>query len=630
MIPKENSLKYGLPFPTRWVAIDTETTGLYPHAGHQPFAAAVVWPDESTEFYRDEGLHVGLLRQIVEDPTIDKVFHNAKFDWRMLDTFGWTLRGRVWDTGIFIHLLDGRDAEGGSNLDYAAKKYLPVEYRKVTTEIEEWFRTNKVPRKNRNFQDLPRDMLKRRCVGDTALTAALFRKLFTTVATTFPYLLDLEHRVLPFVKVMCDRGVLIDMEEIEKQREYFLDIIEDVTRYAEDMLNIGYWNINSLIDQRALLEEAGIFEEIDEWTTPARNRKSKKKFIPQRSMKTRVLMDLHHPAAHMLIVGKAAQKMLSPFLKQAATLSVNNVLHCNYKQTGTVAGRFSCSEPNLQNIPVEGEEGERHSHWTEEEAEESYELTGYNFAPHIKRIFLVRPGYVHIHLDKSQAEMFALGHYSKDKKLIELLQGDESVHIGMCKLMFGEVTKGLKQRSKAVTFGYQYGAGLATIAKRVKGSISEARSLRNRLQHIFPGLPRWRAVLEQMIKDNGYVQTSHGRRHYLFVSKAYMGVNRMCQGHVADELKGCMVRIGERLLDESCDARIILNIHDELVIECAIPELTYVGPMIYRLMLESDIEHEVPIPSDMEITYTSWANLLKVEHPLDPSTYPKPDLCHRS
>ena len=628
MIKSTSEYKYGLPFPDLWVAIDTETTGLYPHAGAQPFAAAVVFPNGSNLFWRDKDLHNGTLQAVIEDPLIDKVFHNAKFDWRMLDTFGWTMRGRIWDTGIFIHLLDGRDAEGGSNLDYAARKYLPVEFRKVTTEIKDWFRTNKVPRKRWNFQNLPRDLLARRCIGDTHLTAQLFRKLFTTVAKTFPFLLDLEHRVLPIVKRMEDRGVLIDQKEIETQRKYFIEIIEDVTRYAEDLLNIGYWNINSPVDQANLLKAAGIYELVDEWTKAAPNRKSKKPFVPKRSLKTRVLMDLHHPAAHMLIVGKSAQKMLSPFLKQAATLSVNGVLHCNYKQTGTVAGRFSCSEPNLQNIPVESEDGERHSHWTEEEAEESYELTGYNFAPHIKRIFLVRPGYAHIHLDKSQAEMYALGHYSKDAKLVELLQGEESVHIGMCKLMFGEVTKGLKQRSKAVTFGYQYGAGLATIAKRVKGSIQEARTLRNRLQHIFPGLPRWRATLEQMIKDNGYIQTSHGRRHYLWATKAYMGVNRMCQGHVADELKGCMVRIGEWLLDKNYDARILLNIHDELVIECLIDQLHEVGPAIFALMLESDIDHEVPIPSEMEITYTSWAELQKVENPLDPASYPQLALCN--
>ena len=332
-------------------------------------------------------------------------------------------------------------------------------------------------------------------------------------------------------------------------------------------------------------------------------------------------MLLHHPVGHMLVIGKAAKKMINPFLSQAQDLAVDGVLHCNYKQTGTVSGRFSSSEPNLQNIPVEGE---RFSHWTEEEADEAEELTGYAFSPHIKRIFLVRPGYVHIHMDKQQAEMYALGHYSKDTHLISLLR-EGSVHDGICRLLFGEVTKGLKQRGKALTFGYQYGCGLLTTAKKIKGSIHEARALRNRYGHIFPKLPEWRSALENQITDRGYVQTDHGRRHYLRKDEAYMTVNRICQGHIADELKGCMVRIGEWLDTwQVFDTRILLNIHDELVIECPEKHLPILGPKLFELMTQSDIKHEVPIPCEMEITRTTWSDIHKVENPYDPATYWQP------
>ena len=370
-----------------------------------------------------------------------------------------------------------------------------------------------------------------------------------------------------------------------------------------------------------LLEQAGIYHLLNEWTTPNKYRKSKKRFISSRKINTAGLMNIHHPVAHMLIVGKAAKKMISPFLSQAYELSVDGTLHCNYKQTGTVSGRFSASEPNMMNIPVEGD---RFAHWTEEEASEAFEMTGHNFAPHIKRIFVCRPGYCHIHMDKQQAEMFALGFYSKDRRLLELLQGDESIHDGMCRLMFGNITKGLKQRSKAVTFGYQYGIGLEALAKRVKGSIHEARSLKNRLGHIFTGLSLWRGTLEEEIADRGYVQTVHGRRHYLSTSQRYMAVNRKCQGHIADELKGCMVRIGEALDEGNHDARIILNIHDELAIECRITELPVIGPLVFKLMSMSDIHHDVPIPTEMEITYTRWSDLQKVKDPYDFSTYPRP------
>ena len=230
-------LKYGLPFPENCVAIDTETTGLHRWRGHKPFAISAEWVDGRSHFWRDEELAHEDLKLLLADPSLDKVMQNAKFDWGMLESIGLTVCGRIWDTGIFIHLLDGRDAEGGSRLNYASKKYLPSEFRKVVSEIENWFRERRIPRTRRDFSMLPPDILQRRCMGDTHLTMMLFKRVFATVAKTFPYLLDLEHRLIPIVKQMQDRGITVDDNEINRQIEYFESVVEDVTSFAQGVLN---------------------------------------------------------------------------------------------------------------------------------------------------------------------------------------------------------------------------------------------------------------------------------------------------------------------------------------------------------------------------------------------------------
>ncbi len=618
-----------MPLPARFCAIDFETTGLYRYAGDYPFAAAVSFPNGESLYFRDAALYDGRLKSIMEDPELDKVFHNEKFDWGMSNVLGIHPRGKMWDTGVLCHLLDGRDAAGGLNLDMCTRKYLPAQYRKLVDEIHAWFDANgysgvKDKERYGHFQDLPDDIRRRRVVGDAEITLRLFMRLFPTVQAAFPLLLDLERRLTPAVKAMEDRGILADSEEIELQRVHFTQIVDEVSFFAERVLGREWFNINSPVDQRDLLIQAGIYDQILEVTKPAKNRKSTKPFVPKKKMDAWNLQQLHHPVAAMLLVGKMAQKMISPFLSQALEFLVDGVLHANFNQIGTVSGRFSCAEPNLQNIPVEGE---YKASYTEEEARELFEMTGYQFAPHIKRIFPVRPGFCHIHADKKQAEMVALAHYSKSQKMIDAFIRGESIHNVICQELFGQITKGLKQRSKACTFGYQYGAGLPPLAKKINGTIAEAGRLKQRYAMVFPDLPRWIRELTQEIRTRGYVQTDHGRRHYLWANEDYMAVNRVCQGHIGDEVKGRMVAIYEAAQTgplKGAGVTTVLNIHDDLANEVPIENAPEVGPILYKIMQETLIEHRCPMPSSMDITFKRWSDLKEIDDPLNPDSYRPP------
>jgi len=207
------------------VAIDTETTGLNAYRGARMFSAAAAFPDGKRMFWMDDFDEE--FRNILADPKLDKIFHNAKFDLRMLEFGGFEVKGQVWDTMIFGHLLDGRDSQGRLSLDEQSKKYLPAEFRKVTGAVNDWFIENghfkwkgkgsarhKVasPPHGEGFKALPVDILKQRVVGDANLTLRLFARMYSTVAGTFPQLLEMEHRLIPILMEMEGRGITVDLE----------------------------------------------------------------------------------------------------------------------------------------------------------------------------------------------------------------------------------------------------------------------------------------------------------------------------------------------------------------------------------------------------------------------------------
>jgi DNA polymerase-1 len=594
-----------------FVAIDTETTGLNVWRGDRMFCTAAWYPDGTKQYWRGE---FGGLRELLADPSIDKVFANAKFDLRMLEWSGFVVKGQVWDIMILSYLLDGRMAETGLSLEAIARRYLPAGFRKVKTEIEEHF-TSIGLNPNRdalNFALLPDTLVRRRCESDAELTGMFFQKAYSTVATVFPHLLDQEHRLLHVVKKMEDRGLCIDEDEIEKQMDYFNDIVEEVTDWMEGYTGQTYFSLTSRNDQLRVVDLGGFAELLwDKDPVTGRERM----FLDDYHLR-----NVHHPAAAMLLVGKAAIKMRDTFLQQMLRESTNGVLHPSFNQCGTGTGRFSCSAPNLQNIPIEGD---RRTAYTEAEANEATELTSIHYAPHIKRIFKVRPGYGHLHTDKKQAEMVMVAHYANDPVMKEIFASGQSIHDGLCRALYGEFTKGLKTRTKAVVFGFIYGAGLETLARKIGSDIAAARDARHRLERVLTALPKWKKDLIEHVTQKGYATTIHGRRHYISGSDSYKAVNYMCQGSVGDEIKGRMVALDDYFTSEGLDARVLLNIHDDVCTEFVEGDYEKMIPNVHRIMEESapGITYNLPLPSSCDISYTRWADLLEIVDPRKPHDY---------
>lgn len=596
--------------PDNYAAVDVETTDLNPWKGGRVFAAAASVSNGQNLFWR-EGFSG--LEALLADPTIDKVFHNAKFDTRMLEKAGFKIRGKIWDTMIFAHLLDGRQLKG---LGHLATKYLPSDKRKVVTEINNWFDEHKIAGKYRgkHFINLPPDILKRRNVGDAELTKLLFERFFVTVSVTFPVLLAQEHALVPVVRRMEDRGIRIDYDEIQKQYDYFTDIMQEATDFFEGILGWEGFNVNSYDHLTEVFDRCEILPEIKERTATGKYK-----------LDDWNVRHIPHPAAQMLLVLKGVTKLRNTFLGQALDNAVNGILHPNFNQLGTLGSRFSCSKPNLQNIPIEGD---RRTSFTEDEAEMSFEMTGIRYAPHLKKIFKVRDGYCHIHSDKKQAELCMLAHYTGDQKLIQIFNEGKSIHDELCRLLYGEWTKGLKTRTKAVVFGFMYGAGDETLAKKIGATISEARSTKRNLARRLPSLPQWRDRMAHEIAERGYIQTIHGRRYYIKEHESYTSVNAMCQGTVGDEVKSRMVEIDKWLATDQIGGTVLLNVHDDIATEVPLEERHRAAKEIHRIMHEASMPYKLVLSSSLDITYTSWSDLQEIN---DVSNLPEPPshLVHR-
>ena len=575
-----------------FIAIDTEATGLCTWRGHRMFACAGTFADgRQLYWYKD----FEDLQKILEDTAYDKVFQNAKFDLQMLEASGFKVKGHVWDTIILAHLLDGRQQ---LSLDALAKRYLPLHRSKITDEVNQWFDDNKVKKEDRgtSFDKLPLDLLKRRCKGDATLTALLFIKMYKTAKSTFPFLLDQEHRLIAVVKKAEKRGLNVDIEEAIQQRMYLKSILNDTQVFFDDYLGREV-NINSTKIQQEIIEKANITRLITELTPKTK--------VPKLSSEN--LRAIGHPVAQMLVLQKTAAYLHNTFIGQILNHTVDSVLHPGFNQCGTVSGRFSSSNPNLLNIP--SEEG----HLSEKETNEALEFTGINLAPHIKRIFKVRPGFAHIHSDKSKIEIAMLAHYSEDPALLHTIRAGEDIHGEISFRMFGTRDPQLRQRAKNVVFGYIYGAGDLVLARKIQGTLREARTYRMRLLTMCPGLKRWKQHLCVQLYDRGYIQTLHGRRHCLTSAESYMAVNRMCQGTAADEVKNRMRVIGEWFASEYPECTILLNIHDDLAAEVPIPLLPEVLPKYHKLMQETQMDYILPLVTKTSITYTNWAELNEVD-----------------
>jgi DNA polymerase I len=263
-------------------------------------------------------------------------------------------------------------------------------------------------------------------------------------------------------------------------------------------------------------------------------------------------------------------------------------LHTSFNQTGAITGRLASSNPNLQNIPIRSEVGQQ-----------------------IRRGFVARPGWKFLACDYSQVELRILAHVSQDEALLEAFRADQDVHRTTAAAVYGigveEVTYNQRRFAKAVNFGLIYGMGAFRLARDSELTLAEAENYIAAYFGRFPGIKRYLEQTRQKAKEQGYVETLLGRRRYFPVFKTQLGgsnrqawlraereaVNHPIQGTAADIIKIAMLRL-HQALQAGFQARMLLQVHDELLLEVPEEEITAVQPLVINTMCQA-FQLQVPL-----------------------------------
>jgi DNA polymerase-1 len=512
------------------------------------------------------------LGSILSEPSIGKIGQNIKYDLKVLQRAGFTIRGIFFDTMIASWLENPDKRSHG--LDEIASElfgHTMISYKELTKRGRDQILMNEVPV----------DEASPYACEDADVTFRAVKPLASGLKEKG--LVDLFHNVeMPLVAVLNDMetaGILLDtgiLAGISSDLGERLKAVE--SRIHEEA---GHpFNINSPRQlAQVLFTEMGL---------PA-----VKKTKTGYSTNDEVLLELsekHHLPA-MIRDYRSMAKLKSTYVDALPELihPETGRIHTSFNQTGTSTGRLSSSDPNLQNIPVRTDEGRR-----------------------IREAFVPPEGMVLLSADYSQIELRILAHLSDDPNLLEAFGSGEDIHARTARQVLGAddqaVEPELRRRAKVINFGIIYGMSAYGLSKELGVAPGEAAGIIEDYFDIYSGVREFTDRILQQAREKGYVQTLLDRRRYLpeLVSKnpnvrqygERMAVNTPIQGTAADLIKMAMLRIHERLEGEALGARMLLQVHDELVFEVPEGDAGKTGSFISEVM-ESVMDLKVPLVVDV-------------------------------
>ncbi len=523
---------------------------------------------ESGSASLDQSVVMRLLAPILSDPRVQKVIHNSKQAWIILDSLGVELSGLQFDTMLGAYVLDpGKRVQ---NLEVLAREHLDVSL----VAFEDLVGTGK---KRRSIASVPLEQVSS-YAGDQAVFALQLADILdekikaANQATLFN---DIE---LPLVKVLARmeiKGVKVDVERLALLAKGFSERLEVSGEKIYHMAGEPF-NINSPQQLgRILFDKLGL----------PMGKKTKTGYST--SMEVLSSLSPHHPLPAEVLNYRSLMKMKNTYV-DALPRMVNpdtGRIHTSYNQTATVTGRLSSSEPNLQNIPVRTEEGRE-----------------------IRRAFVADSGNLLISADYSQIELRILAHYSGDEALLEAFSKGEDIHLRTAVEIFGvqpdAVTAEMRRQAKAINFGIIYGMSSFRLARDLGIPQKTGREIIERYFERYQGVRSYVEEMPQTGREQGFVATLFNRKRFLpdlnsrnhnirqFAERT--AINTPIQGSAADIIKLAMIRIDAELERRSLPARMIMQVHDELVFEVEVGGAQEVAQLV-QYEMESVTSLAVPL-----------------------------------
>jgi DNA polymerase-1 len=561
------------------VAIDTETTGIDPmQAGLVGLSLAVApgrsWYLPFTHLPPDGPLAGGEpprnlpplasdalapLRALLADPAVAKAGHNVKFDWLILRRAGAELAGVSYDSMLASFVLDpGRRSHA---LDELARERLGIEMQTYAGLVGKG-------RGERPFAEVPLEEAARYCCADSEMVLRLEAAFRPELEDhrLLPLLETIEMPLVPVLVEMEATGVLIDralLGEIGRAFAKELAALElEIYRAAG-----GDFNINSTPQLRAVL--------FDKLQLPVQKRTKTGASTDFEVLEQ--LAAMGHEVPRLMIEYRELAKLKSTYVDALPSFihPETGRVHTSFNQTGAATGRLSSSEPNLQNIPVRTPRGEA-----------------------IRRAFIAPPGHLLLTADYSQIELRLLAHLSGDPAFVDAFERGGDIHRQTAAVIFGvaetDVTPEMRARAKTINFGTIYGQGPFALSRQLGISQDEAKTFIQQYFERFAGVRAWLDATVEEARQRGYVETLFGRRRYItelkdknFNMRAFgerTATNSPLQGSAADLIKIAMIRIHAALPAAGVRARMLLQVHDELVFEVPEGERAVAAGLVKREM----------------------------------------------
>ena len=597
------------------ISFDTETDGLEREStlcglsfSWQPNQGVYV-PIRSPhpEDHLDTETVLSALKPILEDPNLSKCGHNLKFDAGILIRNGVKLQGVVFDTLLASQLVDARTPS--HNLDTLALLHLNhkmISFEELTATSNDAANVDGTDKEGEDLGGLfDADATRQKTIDEVPLEqATVYAAEDADVALRLYHFLvpkldemgitalvrDIESPLAPILAEMEYNGIVCDKSELNRQSSVISELVDARQKQIHGI--VGYpCNIDSPKQlAQVLFEELGF--------KPVKRTRGGKVSTDVTVLEALSLReDINDPKTsvpRLIIEYRQFRKLQSTYLAQlqSAIDPKTERIHTHLYQLTTATGRLKSDGPNLQNIPVRTEIGRQ-----------------------LRYAFRAPEGHKLICADYSQIELRILAHFSEDTQLIETFAQDLDIHTAVASQVFempaASVTRELRDKAKTINFGIIYGVSPTGLSRRIKGmSVKEAAALIDDYKTRFPGIDRFLQACVQQASDHGYVSTLTGRQRAIPEiyatnrSRRSLGerlaINTVVQGSAADLMKAAMVRVQHRIDADRLPLKMLLQIHDELVLET--PEaLAEVHAAIVCEEMENAMSLQVPLRTEAGI-----------------------------
>ena len=513
-----------------------------------------------------------LLKPVLENPSIQKVGQNFKYDLTIFARNGIDVQGVAFDTMLESYVLN---STGRHNMDDLAKRYLGHQ----TISFEE------IAGKGKNqltFNQIPLEQAAEYAAEDADVTMKLQQVLWEKLSkepTLEKLFKEMELPLLGVLSRMERRGVLIDSDALFLQSNEIANRLSKLEEQAYVLADQPFNLASTKQLQEILFDKLGL---------PVIQKTPKG--APSTNEEVLEELAFSHELPKVLVEHRGLSKLKSTYtdkLPQMVNPQTGRV-HTSYHQAVTATGRLSSSDPNLQNIPIRNEEGRR-----------------------IRQAFIAREGFTVVAADYSQIELRIMAHLSQDQGLINAFTQGKDIHRSTAAEIFGvaldEVTSEQRRNAKAINFGLIYGMSAFGLSRQLGIGRADAQSYMDLYFKRYPGVQTFMHDIREKAKAQGYVETLFGRRLYLPDINSSNGMRRKAaervainapmQGTAADIIKRAMIQLDQKLQNDP-DIAMIMQVHDELVFEVRSEKVAFYSELI-KTQMESATNLVVPLIVDV-------------------------------